>query len=298
MRRSLSGMAIGGAHGQAPRSSPADGPDRAEESEAERELRALVHSSLGPSLRNPVRERYVTCETCSAPLSGPAFRLCQTCAAHRREGVPLANRVVPLAYAVLGRRSGVDMRSYKAHMSEECRLGGEAWRRLSLLVAAFGLWHAACVPAESGQAVTALAAVPSLRGRRGPHPLSGLGHFLPRSWREFELLPADPGPLPTDRRSLSPAHFTVDAPATVTGRHVVVLEDTWVSGGHAQSAAAAIRAAGAAEVTVVAVARLLSPGYPPSAAFIEQRLHGQQGYPGPPAYDVDVCPVTGGDCPG
>jgi hypothetical protein len=64
------------------------------------------------------------------------------------------------------------------------------------------------------------------------------------------------------------------APATAAGvRHggrVVLLDDTYVSGARAQSAAAALRLAGAAAVIIVPVGRVLRPGRSAlHAAFLE-----------------------------
>lgn len=45
--------------------------------------------------------------------------------------------------------------------------------------------------------------------------------------------------------------------ARVSG-HVLVIEDSWITGSNAQSAAAAVHAAGASYVTLLAVARLVT----------------------------------------
>ncbi|MFE9536481.1 hypothetical protein [Streptomyces sp. NPDC006691] len=89
------------------------------------------------------------------------------------------------------------------------------------------------------------------------------------------------------RRLLNPRHFTVADPGGVAGRHVCVLEDTWVRGGHAQSAAAALAAAGAADVTVLTIARRLAPSYALNRAFIEGTRQD---------YALDHCPVSPGPC--
>lgn len=65
-------------------------------------------------------------------------------------------------------------------------------------------------------------------------------------------------------RALDPGRFTVTDPEQVTGRHVLLVEDTWVTGASAQSAAVALHRAGAGRVTVVCVARLLREKWPPA----------------------------------
>ncbi|MCX4680534.1 hypothetical protein OG413_35565 [Streptomyces sp. NBC_01433] len=205
----------------------------------------------------------------------------------KREGWQLADRVVPLTYSVDGEQSNLDMHRYKALTSDEERFATDAWQRLSLLVTAFGLRHVDCLDAASRQPVSRLTTVPSLRGRPGPHPLDALTAHLPRSWRPAPLIPSLHVPDQV-RRTLDPRHFTVADPGGVTGRHVCVLEDTWVRGGHAQSAAAALRAAGAVEVTILPIARRLAPSFAQNRAFIEGT---QQDYA------LDHCPVTPGPCP-
>jgi orotate phosphoribosyltransferase len=54
----------------------------------------------------------------------------------------------------------------------------------------------------------------------------------------------------------------------VAGGDVLVVDDTWVSGGSAQSTAAALKLAGARRVAVVALGRHVNPADPRSAAFL------------------------------
>ncbi len=49
------------------------------------------------------------------------------------------------------------------------------------------------------------------------------------------------------------------------GAHVLVLEDTWVTGGHSQAMAVALKRAGAVTVTVLPICLLLNPSWPPRA---------------------------------
>ena len=57
-------------------------------------------------------------------------------------------------------------------------------------------------------------------------------------------------------RALDPDRFGVIAPDRVVGRHVLLVEDTWVSGASVQSAAVALRRAGARRVTALCVWRV------------------------------------------
>jgi hypothetical protein len=75
----------------------------------------------------------------------------------------------------------------------------------------------------------------------------------------------------------------------VAGQHVLVVEDTWVSGDKAQSAALALKAAGAMRVTILCVTRWLRYDWPDHRELIETLTE---------PYDAARCPVTGSFCPG
>jgi phosphoribosylpyrophosphate synthetase len=74
----------------------------------------------------------------------------------------------------------------------------------------------------------------------------------------------------------------------IAGRHVLVVDDTWVSGGKAQSAALALKLAGAARVTIVCIGRLLSYRWDEHRLLIDSLSE---------PYDAMRCPVTGSVCP-
>jgi hypothetical protein len=83
--------------------------------------------------------------------------------------------------------------------------------------------------------------------------------------------------------------FALEPAGAAEGKHVLVLDDVWTTGANAQSAALALRRAGACAVSVVVAGRWLSPDHPLTAPFVAASLTGE--------YDLSVCPVTGGRCP-
>lgn len=87
------------------------------------------------------------------------------------------------------------------------------------------------------------------------------------------------GPL----RMLDPTRFTVTGPNHVSGRHVLLVEDTWVTGASVQSAAVALRRAGAHRVTVLCVARLITAQWQPAHYLTSQYA----SFP-PPSADLSV----------
>ncbi|MGB6617852.1 MAG: hypothetical protein WBE95_27500, partial [Trebonia sp.] len=54
----------------------------------------------------------------------------------------------------------------------------------------------------------------------------------------------------------------------VAGADVLLVDDTWVSGASAQSAAAALKAGGARRVALVVIGRHVDPADPRSAEFL------------------------------
>ena len=89
-------------------------------------------------------------------------------------------------------------------------------------------------------------------------------------------------------RDVSPDHFTAST-AVPENSHVLLLDDTWTSGGHAQSATLALRAAGAAHVSVLVIGRWLNPRYGNNAQFVRDRLTTD--------CNPEICPWTGAGCP-
>lgn len=106
-----------------------------------------------------------------------------------------------------------------------------------------------------------LAVVPTGAGRPGPHPLLRLvSPYLRLPGCPLALRPGRQG------RDLDPDRFQVLArPA---GASVLLLDDTWVSGASAQSAAAALKLAGARHVAVIVLGRHLNPDDPVSAVLL------------------------------
>jgi hypothetical protein len=137
---------------------------------------------------------------------------------------------------------------------------------VSGLLAGFLGAHAPCVAAAAGGTVDHVLASPS-SARPGGSPLAALeglpagvaSAFPGARWAPglLERAAAPIGPMRPDA-----AAFVVPRPdrRVVAGSRVVLCDDTYVSGARAQSAAAALRLAGARAVVVVPVGRVLRPG--------------------------------------
>ena len=250
-------------------------------------LSAALVASAGGYLHNAVRQELLTCAVCATPVTG--FRLCYQC--QRRRGRPgLADATGFLAYAVAGRQSGSVMQGYKA------RPPVPGHRAIVTLLVLLGLArHAGCAAyagcaepggsaGPAGVPVTHWATVPSLPARPGEHPLHAIVSRLAPG-AEVALAAADEVEY---SRDLHPGHFRVAVPPPA-GAHVLLVDDTWARGGHAQSAALALRAAGAARISVLVAARWINEDFGGNAAFL-RGLSGRD-------YDPAICPWTGAACP-
>ena len=189
----------------------------------------------------------------------------------RQAGGLLADAVAPIGLAVRGESLAEDLRRYK---SDRASGAPEAAARLRELLAAFlrdegdALWRAARM--DSGP--SAVAVVPSGQGRLGEHPLAG----LVRSCVELPLLRLSIASEVIHIRGVDAGWLRVTG--SVAGADVLVVDDTWVSGGSAQSAAAALKRAGARRVAIVVLGRHVNPAAPASARFLAEM--GALGIPG------------------
>jgi hypothetical protein len=239
-------------------------------------LRSALVSVGGGYLRNPIRQPGVTCADCATPVNG--YQLCLRCKGHRAH-IGLADAVAFLTYAVAGRKSGYVMRGYKAKppVAEHRMVVG-------LLLLLSLQEHTACAGALAGTPVTHWAAVPSLPAKPGEHPLRALVvNHAPG--KEVTLQASANVQRPRD---VSPEHF-VTATKLPHRSHVMLIDDTWASGGHAQSAVLTLRRAGAEKVSVLVGARWVNEDFADNKEFVSRVAERD--------YDPAICPWTGGACP-
>lgn len=181
-----------------------------------------------------------------------------------QQGRLLADAVAPIGYAVRGWPLAEDLRRYKSDRVAPADAAAAA-ARLSEMLAAFLAGHGRSVWTAAGMTAgpAAVAVVPSGRGRAGAHPLAALVRSSVRLRRV--RLAVEPREIHT--RGVNPRWVRVGDP--VNDADVLVVDDTWVSGGSAQSTAAALKLAGARRVAVVVLGRHVNPVDPRSEAFLE-----------------------------
>jgi hypothetical protein len=164
---------------------------------------------------------------------------------------------------------------------------GEARRRFAPMIGAllgsFLGTHARCLAAAAGGALELALPVPST-ARPGGAPLDGVEGLARIVRASFPGVRWSPEVLARSRAPVGhmrPDGSAFEVPAAARGavgyRRTVLLDDTYVSGARAQSAAAALRGAGAHAVVIVALGRVLRPDRSPAHAAFLRRTRIQPG---------------------
>lgn len=233
-------------------------------------------AGLRPVYWNPERSAE-TCAVCTTPVSG--YSRCYQCNAQSGTGNPLANVVAPITYAVDDSQAMRDLYNYKT-VGQEAH---DAQVRLFTMLHASLALHLPCL-IRAGRGEMVVTTVPSSKGRQGDHPLR-------EAMRMFSRFPQPHieyvGPANLDaaaRRVLAPSRFEVAA-HDVAGKHVLLLDDTWVTGAHMQSCASVLQSAGAAWVTAVPLGRMLKHRSEVTAAYLSR--HKVR------VFNPGICPLTG-----
>ena len=174
--------------------------------------------------------------------------------------------VVPISLSVWDSQLHYCMNRYKSQAAtSDLRL------RFSLEIAAmlqrFLVNHRGCIAEAGGADWEAITMVPSSQGRTGMHPFEQAIRRSP--WLEDQFVPLlQAGSKATAHRVASDDGFV--ATEDVTGRRVLLLDDTFTSGCRSQSAASALNGAGATVVAIVPVARYMNPDrWPPAQEMMK-----------------------------
>ncbi|MBV1947585.1 hypothetical protein KUF69_14425 [Streptomyces sp. BV129] len=216
----------------------------------------LVHPLLhGPGVcqvcRGPAKAGYPTCWPCSE--------------AGRILGTGVADAVAPVSLALKGEQYANELWRYKNAVGPQqqyFRMGLAAvlWRFVAM--------HEECIATHCAvPGFDTVTTVPSTSGRHD-HPLRTLVADMVGVTRDRyrELLTPTPAAAALGRVA-SPARYTSSA---IWGEHILLIDDTWTTGSHAQSASAALKAAGAGSVAVVVLGRHLNSDYGDTAIHVQQ----------------------------
>ncbi|HEV2256251.1 MAG TPA: hypothetical protein VGS06_24135 [Streptosporangiaceae bacterium] len=245
---------------------------------------------LYPPAPRPAGSPAADCEVCRGPVR-PGFARCYQCDRHALLAPALiADAVVPISYAIKGTPFADHLWRYKsalasspaattasAPMPASAPTSASARASALALLLAFLADHGPCVwQRASMPPPDRFAVVPTGAGRPGPHPLLRLvSPYLRLPGCSLALRPGRQG------RDLDLDRFQVQGrPA---GASVLLLDDTWVSGASAQSAAAALKLAGARHVAVIVLGRHVNPDDAASASLLAGLAAAR--------YDPSVCAV-------
>ena len=176
------------------------------------------------------------------------YRYCYACT--HQDAV--LDAIAPISYSVAHEQLHHALASYK-------RSGGPAARRLAVQLAAV-LWryldgHEACLTRAAGvDSFPIVTTVPSGAPHRDQaHPLRWIvGEVVgPTRGRHQRLLRRSSLDVPS--RAFAPERYTAEP--SLSGEAVLLIDDTWTTGANAQSAAAALKAAGAGAVAALVIGR-------------------------------------------
>jgi predicted amidophosphoribosyltransferase len=190
------------------------------------------------------------CRTCFNFTRG--YEVCYACA----HGTAALDAVVPISYSVAREQLHHALARYK-------RLTGDVARRLGLELGAV-LWrflaeHERCAAACATGATSfeLVVTVPSGdRERDQHHPLRWIvGEVVEPTRARYEPI-LHRSSLALGAREFDARKF--DAVRRLEGESVLLIDDTWTTGASAQSAAAALKAAGAGAVATVVIGRHLN----------------------------------------
>lgn len=205
------------------------------------------------AMRNVLPSGPGVCSICHTFID-PEYTICYPCRSQPNH----LDAVVPITYSENLGQMHTALRNYKdGHLTVQNyalpRLTGILWR--------FAAAHEDCVARASGVAgFDVVATVPSST-TAGDDQRANLRTMVewsdPLKDRFLRVLRAtgegEPG------RSYDESRYV--APERLDGMNVLVIDDTWTAGGHAQSAAHALRAAGADHVGAIVIGRHVSPAW-------------------------------------
>lgn len=236
-----------------------------------------AQSILGPIYRIPPPRGASTCRICTTPIDlGHPY--CYACTGHLETGKPLADRVIPLSWAPFGTQAYQDVYSYKLPGA-----GAAPLDRLQKLVAIVFGRHRQCIAPSVESTRYGIAHVPSTSGRVGTHPLERILDVfavnIPRIQPRYR---GDVGESRNLPRQLRPHLWDLDSSQLTNVDAVLLFDDSWATGGHAQSIASKIKAMGK-PVAIVPLARVINTNWAPSQRYLA-------AHPFEP-FDASVCPV-------
>jgi predicted amidophosphoribosyltransferase len=191
------------------------------------------------------------CFNLTASVSTPTPTRCRACLA----GEIHLDVVVPISYSLSGSTLHRQIAAYKRDAD---RFVPDAIRALASILERFLSAHERCV--GGGDLFDVVTTVPSSDHRRDErHPLRRIvAELVPAVGARHRRL-LSPSSLEATPRAFGAGRYQMLHP--LSGERVLVIDDMWTTGASAQSAAAALRVAGASAVAAVVIGRHLNRDY-------------------------------------
>ena len=206
---------------------------------------------MAGALRNMAEPTAGVCPICWT-FHDPAFAQCVSCV-----GASELDVVVPISYAPRGGQLALALRGYKDEYLYRTRYHHAM--RLAAILWRFLLEHERHVARASGVSTFDVVAVVPSKTTENDEARPGLrtivGTLIEHTAPRFERLlrPSDTGMV---GRYFDPERYATSR--RLDGESILLIDDTWVTGSSAQSAAAALRQAGAGRVGFVVIGRWLT----------------------------------------
>jgi predicted amidophosphoribosyltransferase len=196
------------------------------------------------------------CVVChSGPNAG--YDTCYSCTAVRQQVSRPTRTVVPISLYALNSQMWHVLRNYKDGTGPSTELLA---MQVAAIIARFTAQHLACVTALLGGQPDVVTTVPSTRvqSRPGRHPLETAVTRVSRLTALHAPLLVR-GPAPVHHNSADEDAFIVSR--RLSGKRVLVVDDTLTTGARLQSAASALHRSGAAAVAGIVVGRVINPDW-------------------------------------
>jgi predicted amidophosphoribosyltransferase len=195
------------------------------------------------------------CSICHTGAAGSSAN-CNSCDLTRSQVTFPAKFILPISLYEVPDQYWNILRYYKD--GDRSQVRSQLGTVLAATIARFGAAHWDCIVREFGGAPTLVTTVPSSAGRQGEHPLS---RAVRRSMSLKDLFTDTlvSGTAAIGHRRANDDGFR--AVKRLDGHRVLLVEDTFTTGGRTQSAASALRLAGATSVGVLAAGRVINPSW-------------------------------------
>lgn len=245
-----------------------------------------MSASTPPGRRRSVDEVAAPYENFLVPVPISASDVCSVCHSvvegwpecfKRHEAITIlgsgaADAVAFVSLAPNTEQMGRELFSYKNLRTPE-RLRAQKTAGLAAVLWKWLNRHEACLARQVG--IERFDLITTVRARAaGPPTRSSTSSRVSSRTQPSDTRTCSPSTGRTYPRRCAPDRYACHT--ALFGQYVLVIDDTWTTGAHAQSASAAVKAAGAAGAGIVAIGRWVTPDYRDHGAWLA--LHRTTGW--------------------